>query len=39
LEPGRHWTQRPTVRDKYGDKMKAAGAYAARFPPLLGFLD
>jgi fatty acid desaturase len=39
LEPGRHWTQRPTVRDKYGDKMKAAGAYAARYPPLLGFLD
>ncbi|HTE43130.1 MAG TPA: fatty acid desaturase [Steroidobacteraceae bacterium] len=39
LEPGRHWTQRPTVREKYGEKMKAAGAYAARFPPLLGFLD
>jgi fatty acid desaturase len=39
LEPGRHWTQRPTVREKYRDQLALARTCEARFPPLLGFLE
>jgi fatty acid desaturase len=39
IEAGRHWTERPAVRERFKDRMAAANAYQARFPPLLGFLD
>jgi fatty acid desaturase len=39
LKPHLHWTRRPQVHAEFGEKFKAAGAYEARKPPLLGFLD
>ena len=39
IEPGRHWSKRPAVGARYRTQLVTAGAYEARFPPLLGFLD
>ncbi len=39
LKPHLHWTHRPEVHSDWKDKLKEAGAYEARKPPLLGFLD
>jgi fatty acid desaturase len=39
LKPHLHWTRRPQVHAEWRDKIKEAGAYEARNPPLLGFLD
>jgi len=39
LKPHLHWTRRPQVHAEWKGKFKDAGAYEARKPPLLGFLD
>ena len=39
LKPHLHWTRRPQVHEEWKGKFKDAGAYEARKPPLLGFLD
>jgi fatty acid desaturase len=39
IEPGRHWSERPAVGERYRTRIVTAGAHEARFPPLLGFLD
>lgn len=39
LKPHLHWTRRPQVHAEWEGKFKDAGAYEARKPPLLGFLD
>jgi len=39
IEAGRHWTERPAVRERFRERMEAAKMHEARFPPLLGFLD
>ena len=39
LKPHLHWTRRPEVHRAHQAEFKAAGAYEARMPPLLGFLD
>jgi fatty acid desaturase len=39
LRPGKHWKDRPSINEQYKDKMKTEGSFAARFPPLFGFLD
>jgi fatty acid desaturase len=39
LKPHLHWTRRPEVHAEWKGKFKDAGAYEARKPPLLGFLD
>jgi fatty acid desaturase len=39
LKPHLHWTRRPEVHGDWKEKFKDAGAYEARRPPLLGFLD
>ena len=39
LKPHLHWTRRPGVHREYRAQLERARAYAAKFPPLLGFLD
>jgi fatty acid desaturase len=39
LKPHLHWTRRPQVHVEWSEKFRDAGAYEARKPPLLGFLD
>ena len=39
IAPQTHWTERPALREKYAAQMSEAHAYAAKHPPLLGFLD
>jgi fatty acid desaturase len=39
LKPHLHWTRRPQVHAEWKGKFQDAGAYEARKPPLLGFLD
>jgi fatty acid desaturase len=39
LKPHLHWTRRPQVHQELQSQIKQAGAYEARLPPLLGFLD
>ena len=39
LKPHLHWTRRPEVHQELQSQIKEAGAYEARMPPLLGFLD
>lgn len=39
LKPHLHWTRRPEVHGDWKEKFMEAGAYEARKPPLLGFLD
>ncbi len=39
IKPAVHWTQRPKVRKRFIHELKDNGAYAANYPPLLGFLD
>ena len=39
LKPHLHWTRRPEVHREYQSQFKEAGAYEARKPPILGFLD
>lgn len=39
LKPHLHWTRRPGVHHEYRTQLQRARAYAAKFPPLLGFLD
>jgi fatty acid desaturase len=39
FKPHLHWTRRPQVHVEWKGKFKEAGAYEARTPPLLGFLE
>lgn len=39
LKPHLHWTRRPAVHREYQDRLRQVRSYAARYPPLLGFLD
>jgi fatty acid desaturase len=39
LKPHLHWTRRPGVHREIRTELERARAYAAKFPPLLGFLD
>ena len=39
IKPHLHWTRRPGVHREYHDQLQRERAYAAKFPPLLGFLD
>lgn len=39
ISPQDHWTLRPKTRDRYAEKMQSAGAYVAKYPPLLGMLE
>jgi fatty acid desaturase len=39
LKPHLHWTRRPQVHRELESKIREAGAYEARMPPLLGFLE
>jgi hypothetical protein len=39
LKPHLHWTRRPDVHREHLADFKNAGAYEARMPPILGFLD
>jgi fatty acid desaturase len=39
IKPHLHWTRRPAVHMEYRDRLQRERAYAATFPPLLGFFD
>jgi fatty acid desaturase len=39
IEPGRHWTLRPSVHERHRDAMTAAGATVSSVPPLLGMFE
>ncbi|MBY0516294.1 MAG: fatty acid desaturase [Bacteriovoracaceae bacterium] len=39
ISPQTHWTERPALQSKYEVQMRENQAYAAKNPPLLGFLD
>jgi fatty acid desaturase len=39
LKPHLHWTRRPAVHREHKADFAKAGAYEARMPPILGFLD
>lgn len=39
IEPGRHWTLRPQVRERHRAAMTAAQAKESAWPPLLGMFD
>lgn len=39
ISPQEHWTKRPEVSKKFQEQMKAANAYQAKMPPLLGMLE
>lgn len=39
ISPQEHWTKRPMTREKYQVEMKKAGAYEAKWPPLLGMME
>lgn len=39
LRPQRHWTERPAVHTEFREELTRARTYAAKYPPLLGFLD
>lgn len=39
ISPQEHWTKRPETRKKYDEQMQKAGAYQAKYPPLLGMLE
>ncbi len=39
IHPGKHWSERPVLRERHSKNMQENGAYQARFPPLLGFFD
>jgi fatty acid desaturase len=39
LKPHLHWTRRPAVHQEFRTQLQQARAYAAKFPPLLGFFE
>jgi fatty acid desaturase len=39
ISPQEHWTQRPGTQVRYEQQMQQAGAYSAKYPPLLGMLE
>lgn len=39
ISPQEHWTKRPETKKRYEQEMQKAGAYVAKFPPLLGMLE
>lgn len=39
ISPQEHWTKRPDTKTRFYQQMKSAGAYEAKFPPLLGMLE
>ena len=39
ISPQEHWSNRPQTKMKYIEQMKRAGAYEAKYPPLLGMFE
>lgn len=39
ISPQEHWTKRPETQKRYYEQMQKAGAYQAKYPPLLGMLE
>ncbi|MFP5385748.1 MAG: fatty acid desaturase [Bacteriovoracia bacterium] len=39
ISPQEHWLKRPETQKRFEDQMKKAGAYEAKWPPLLGMLE
>jgi fatty acid desaturase len=39
ISPQEHWTKRPETKMRFDDQMKKAGAYEAKWPPLLGMFE
>jgi fatty acid desaturase len=39
ISPQDHWTKRPETQARFKDQMEKAGAYSAKFPPLLGMFE
>lgn len=39
ISPQDHWTKRPETQKRFKDQMEKAGAYSAKYPPLLGMFE
>jgi fatty acid desaturase len=39
ISPQEHWSRREETKSRYLEQMKKAGAYEAKFPPLMGMFE